>query len=112
MFEPRYKALVEDCLESSSPLAVWQLDPAAGKTVFGPGIHEVATAGRIAIHHRLPGGRMNVVVEGLQRGGTPGDVVHRHPHRLELGADGAVENNHLVTVDAAAKLGVLAHGQG
>jgi Lon protease-like protein len=67
VFEPRYRALVEDCLEAKAPLAVWQLDPGAGETERGPGIRQVATAGRIAVHHRFPDGRYNVVIEGVER---------------------------------------------
>ena len=66
VFEPRYRQLVEDCLEQDRPLAVWQLDPGR-RSEHGPGIRQVATAGRIVVHHRLPGGRFNVVVEGVER---------------------------------------------
>lgn len=66
VFEPRYRQLVEDCLEQDRPLAVWQLDPGR-PSEHGPGIKQVATAGRIVVHHRLPGGRFNVVVEGVER---------------------------------------------
>lgn len=67
VFEPRYRQLVEHCLERDRPLAVWQLDPGGPPSLFGPGIRHVATAGRIAVHHRMPDGRYNVVVEGVER---------------------------------------------
>ena len=67
VFEPRYRQLVQDCIERERPLAVWQLDPAQPASDFGPGIRRVATAGRIAVHHEMPDGRFNVVVEGLER---------------------------------------------
>jgi Lon protease-like protein len=67
VFEPRYRQLVEHCLEQDRPLAVWQLDPGGPASAFGPGIRRVATAGRIAVHHAMPDGRYNVVVEGVER---------------------------------------------
>ncbi|MEM7245120.1 MAG: LON peptidase substrate-binding domain-containing protein [Acidobacteriota bacterium] len=67
VFEPRYKTLVEDCLEHDLPMAVWQLDPEGEETPHGPRIRNVATAGRIAVHHRHDDGRFDIVVEGLER---------------------------------------------
>lgn len=67
VFEARYCSLVQDCLDEDRPLALWQVDEARGRTPFGPGLQQVATAGRIVVHHELPDGRHSVVVEGLER---------------------------------------------
>lgn len=89
VFEPRYKKLVADCLERGLPLAIWQIDPRGAQTEWGPAIHRVATAGRIGTHVKLPDGRLDIVVVGLERvrfiaedeSGEPYRVVRveRHP---------------------------------
>ena len=65
IFEPRYRAMISDALESHAHLAVAQLlAPADGPA---PSFASVATLGKIVAHQKLPDGRFNVLVEGLVR---------------------------------------------
>jgi len=65
IFEPRYRQMVRDALETSPYLVVALIegDPAAEPTRFS----RVATSGKIAAHQRLSDGRFNILVEGTVR---------------------------------------------
>ena len=67
VFEPRYRKLVEDCLAGGHPFAPWGIDERAAGGRRGPGLHEVATAGRIRSHRRHEDGRFDILVEGVER---------------------------------------------
>jgi Lon protease-like protein len=101
VFEPRYRKLVGDCIESKSPLAVWQFatDAAASsETPHGPALQPVATAGRIGSHVALPDGRLDIVVLGVERvrlldeadSGEPYRIVRVARHPLDPLAGGDV----------------------
>ncbi|MEE2751807.1 MAG: LON peptidase substrate-binding domain-containing protein [Myxococcota bacterium] len=55
IFEPRYRAMIRDCLEHAVPIAVGQ--PEA----------DVMGVGRIVRHQILDEGRYNIVLEGMER---------------------------------------------
>jgi Lon protease-like protein len=65
IFEPRYRAMVRDALNSHGWLVVCPIvgDPEAEP----PAIATLATAGRIVAHQQLPDGRFNILVEGMVR---------------------------------------------
>jgi Lon protease-like protein len=65
IFEPRYRAMVRDALETDGWMVVCPVvgDPEAEVPPFVV----VATAGRIVAHQRLPDGRFNILVEGVLR---------------------------------------------
>jgi ATP-dependent Lon protease len=65
IFEPRYRQMVRDALETSPYIvvALIQGDPKAEPTQFA----RVATAGKITAHQRLSDGRFNILVEGAVR---------------------------------------------
>lgn len=65
IFEPRYRAMVRDALESSPYIAVARIagDPHAEPSE----IARIVTVGRIVAHQRLPDGRFNILVEGRVR---------------------------------------------
>lgn len=69
IFEPRYRALMRDCLESGRPImGVTLLKPGYEIDYEGrPPMHEVCTIGRIERHEELPDGRFNLVLRGLAR---------------------------------------------
>ncbi|MET0341143.1 MAG: LON peptidase substrate-binding domain-containing protein [Polyangiales bacterium] len=69
IFEPRYRAMVRDCLASQRPvMAVTLLKPGYEADYEGrPAMHEVATVGRVERHEELPDGRFNIVLRGLSR---------------------------------------------
>jgi ATP-dependent Lon protease len=62
IFEPRYRAMLADCLAGKSrAIVVAQIDRRGGR------IAEIAGAGVIVEHHPLPDGRSNIVVAGAAR---------------------------------------------
>jgi ATP-dependent Lon protease len=65
IFEPRYRQMVRDALESAPFIVVALIegDPNAEPTR----VARVATAGRIAAHQRLSDGRFNILVDGAVR---------------------------------------------
>jgi Lon protease-like protein len=67
VFEPRYRALVEDLLRGDKWLAVALLDPDRPATSTPPVFHEIAGAGRIGRVSKLTGDRFHIEVEGLER---------------------------------------------
>jgi Lon protease-like protein len=65
IFEPRYRQMVWDALESSPYIVVARI---AGDADAEPSQFErVATVGKIVAHQRLADGRFNVLVEGAVR---------------------------------------------
>ncbi len=69
LFEPRYTAMIEDCLESGcTAMAVALLAPGWEDDYDGsPEIHEIAGAGRIVAHQRQPDGTHDIILQGLDR---------------------------------------------
>lgn len=68
IFEPRYRQMIRDVLESHRALAVVLVtDPTAVDEHGHPAIAEVAGAGVIVDHTELPSGRFNVLVRGRAR---------------------------------------------
>ncbi len=68
IFEPRYRAMVRDALESHCALAVVLVTDAEALDAHGhPQIASIAGAGVIVDHVELPSGRFNVLVRGRAR---------------------------------------------
>lgn len=68
VFEPRYRALVEEALATDRLLALAVLKPGWEAHYEGrPKIHTIACLGRIAGEQRLEDGRYNLLVHGLSR---------------------------------------------
>jgi Lon protease-like protein len=65
IFEPRYRAMVKDALETHRVLAVVLIT--GGTDTDSPVIADVAGAGVIIDHAELPGGRYNILVRGRAR---------------------------------------------
>ena len=67
VFEPRYRQLVADVLDSHATLSVPHIvDPDADPS-GEPAIADVAGIGTIIKHQQLPGGRYNIVILGRGR---------------------------------------------
>ncbi len=66
IFEPRYRAMVRDVLDSTARLLV--VSWVEGETQ-GPSVNfsRVATVGKVVAHQRLPDGRFNILLDGLTR---------------------------------------------
>ncbi|MCB9831506.1 MAG: LON peptidase substrate-binding domain-containing protein [Planctomycetes bacterium] len=70
IFEPRYRQMVEDLLDTAGRLVIATTvgDQDPGFTLdFLPRVHPVAGLGEIAGHERLPDGRFLIAVYGLDR---------------------------------------------
>ena len=68
IFEPRYRALVKDCLASHRVFAIALItDPAHPDARGNPPIAEVAGAGLIVEHQGLPDGRSTLLLHGHAR---------------------------------------------
>jgi Lon protease-like protein len=68
VFEPRYRELLEEALVGDKLIAMALLSPGWESNYEGrPPVYPMACLGRIAAHHRLPGGAYNVLLVGLRR---------------------------------------------
>jgi Lon protease-like protein len=68
VFEPRYRAMMEDALRGDKLLTLALLEPGWENDYEGrPAIFPVACLGRITTWHRLPDGRFNLLLAGLRR---------------------------------------------
>lgn len=61
IFEPRYRAMLSDCLDRDGTLVIAQVDRDTGR------ISDVAGVGVIVDHRPFPDGRANIVVAGAAR---------------------------------------------
>lgn len=64
VFEPRYRKMLADCLETHGAMAVVRLEP---RPRAEDGIASVAGAGIVVQHEQLPDGRSNLVLAGSAR---------------------------------------------
>jgi Lon protease-like protein len=68
IFEPRYREMVEDALDSDRLIALVLLKPNWEEDYAGtPEIHDIGCLGRIINEQRLPDGKFNILVRGLCR---------------------------------------------
>jgi Lon protease-like protein len=68
LFEPRYRQMAEDTIARDRQLVVVLLRPGWEEDYYGnPPVHDVATMGHIDEHEKLPDGRFNIVLRGIER---------------------------------------------
>ncbi len=89
IFEPRYRAMVTDCLARDRRLAVVGLKAGyEGDYAGRPAVHEVAGLGRIVKCERLATGRFNLLLKGEARvrieRELPSDTLYRLVRSVEL----------------------------
>lgn len=65
IFEPRYRQMVRDALESQPFVVLAYQSPR--ETGDPPAFAKIATIGRITAHQRLSDGRFNIILEGQVR---------------------------------------------
>lgn len=76
VFEPRYRGLVEHCLATHRTMAIATLQPGYEREYEGrPAVHRVMGAGVIIGEARLPDGRWNIALKGVERV----RMLHEHP---------------------------------
>ena len=83
LFEPRYRALAEDCMRKGpQTLAVALLEPGYEANYDGrPSFRRTACAGRVVAHARNPDGTHDVVLAGLARVDLD-EIPLEHPYRV------------------------------
>ncbi len=82
VFEPRYRALVEDALLRELPLCIAQLSPGwEGNYEGRPRVEPICGAGFITQHEKLDGGRYNILVRGVARVQILGELPAQKPYR-------------------------------
>jgi Lon protease-like protein len=91
VFEPRYRRMIADALAGERLIGLVLLKPGWESNYEGrPPIHEMACLGKISNEERLPDGKFNLMLHGLQRAvvveETPADKPYRVA-RLELYKD-------------------------
>jgi Lon protease-like protein len=68
VFEPRYRQMIEDCLDGPGRIVMATVPESAKDELPGaPEVHTVAGLGEIARHQRLPDGRYVIWLAGLAR---------------------------------------------
>lgn len=82
VFEPRYRKMIADCLESDRLLAVGLLDEEDLGLGTPPAIRSTVGLGHIEAHGELPDGRYLILVQGLIRLRTLREVTGPEPYRL------------------------------
>lgn len=83
VFEPRYRALVADCLREERPLSVCQIRPEEAQNAAGaPGLLPYAGVGVVTAHHLLPDGRYNILIQPVGRVRLRSDAVTDRLYRV------------------------------
>jgi uncharacterized protein len=68
IFEPRYRQMIEDCLDGPGRIVIGAPAEEGESRSAGPQpVHPVAGLGEIARHERLPDGRFVILLAGLSR---------------------------------------------
>ena len=67
VFEPRYRAMIADALNTDNLIGVVMLQEGADPMAAQAPIHPVACAGRIVHDEKLDNGRYNILVHGIDR---------------------------------------------
>src|SRR5688572_802811 len=68
IFEDRYRAMTADALAGDKTIAMALLKPGWEKSYYGrPAIEPVVCVGRILSHEKLPDGKYNFLLQGVQR---------------------------------------------
>jgi Lon protease-like protein len=84
IFEPRYRAMVRDALDSDRIIGMVLLRPGFESDYAGrPPVYPIGCAGLITHSEELPDGRFNIVLRGLEKfrmSGEEGGRLYRQAH--------------------------------
>jgi Lon protease-like protein len=81
IFEPRYREMVADALASDRLIGMVLLRPGWEHEYEGrPAVYDIGCVGVISHHERLPDGRYNIVLQGVDRVRFRGET-HDRPYR-------------------------------
>lgn len=82
VFEPRYRALMEDCIDGHRLMAIGMLDDDRGPDEYErPPIHRVAGIGRLRKSTRKADGGFNILLEGIGRADISSEWGPTKPYR-------------------------------
>jgi len=81
VFEPRYKAMVEDALASGRVFGMIQPDPTLPATPNGPALYRVGCLGRLSSFSETEDNRMLISITGLIRFEVTAEVEARRGYR-------------------------------
>jgi len=81
IFEPRYKAMVEDALAAPRMFAMVQPDPNAPESPSGPGLYRIGCLGRLSSFSETDDGRYLITLTGLQRFAIDSELDMRRGYR-------------------------------
>ncbi len=84
IFEPRYRKMMQDAIESDQLIAVATLRPGweARSRVVKPEIFPTLCIGKIVTHARLPDGRFNLLLCGARRANVIREIPAELPYRI------------------------------
>lgn len=82
IFEPRYLLMMESVLAGEQRIGIAHLREGYEEDYYGtPPVHRMLTAARLLFADRLPDGRWNVMIEGIERVEIM-DIVQEIPFRI------------------------------
>ena len=99
IFEPRYRAMVKDALESDRIIGMVLLRPGFERDYAGrPPVYPVGCAGLITHSEALPDGRFNIVLRGLEKFRVNGEEEGRpyRQARIEVLAEAATVSDRAI----------------
>jgi uncharacterized protein len=85
IFEPRYKAMVEDALGLGRMFGMIQPDPTVAEVPTGPGLFRIGCLGRMSEFSETGDGRYLITLTGMIRFAVAGEVDMRHGYRRVRG---------------------------
>src|SRR3954453_20848083 len=81
IFEPRYKAMVEDALGLGRMFGMIQPDPTAPEGPTGPALFRVGCLGRLSEFSETGDGRYLITLSGIFRFAVPSEIDMRRGYR-------------------------------
>lgn len=81
IFEPRYLALVEDCLGSGRMFGMVQPDPAHPEVANGPALYGIGCLGRLTAFSETEDNRLLITLLGLRRFAVAAELDMRNGYR-------------------------------
>lgn len=81
VFEPRYKAMVEDALGAGRMFAMIQPDPTQPDAATGPGLFQVGCLGRLSSFSETDDGRFLITLTGVARFRIVREIAMRQGYR-------------------------------
>ena len=82
IFEPRYRRLMEDAINSDQLIAMARLKSDSAFESHEPEVHSTICIGKIVTHAELPDGRFNLLLLGAQRAKIIREIATDLPYRM------------------------------